>query len=372
MYNNRNLQVIEALISLTQLKKAFACRLTQLAIALCLLAMMPSGAQAQQRTVTLSVKDITVSQCLKTIEQKTGISFFVNGKNIDMTRKVSISAQKKNVEQVLQELFAGTNVSYKLVDNRYVLSAKQPKAAPQSTKKRTVKGTVKDKSGEPLIGVSIILKGTSTATLTDIDGNYTLSVPQDNATLEFTYIGYTAQEITVKGETLNVLMAEESQALGEVVVTALGIKKEAKALTYNVQQLNSGDVTGVKDANFMNSLSGKVAGVQINSASSGIGGGVKVVMRGTKSISGNNNALYVIDGIPMPQLQTTQPNDLYTGMGQSGDGASMLNPEDIESMSSDSSRCHCLRSLSSWYSSLSGRSRWACNCLAWPTCRPNC
>lgn len=187
MYNNRNLQVIEALISLTQLKKAFACRLTQLAIALCLLAMMPSGAQAQQRTVTLSVKDITVSQCLKTIEQKTGISFFVNGKNIDMTRKVSISAQKKNVEQVLQELFAGTNVSYKLVDNRYVLSAKQPKAAPQSTKKRTVKGTVKDKSGEPLIGVSIILKGTSTATLTDIDGNYTLSVPQDNATLEFTY-----------------------------------------------------------------------------------------------------------------------------------------------------------------------------------------
>lgn len=333
MYNNRNLQVIEALISLTQLKKAFACRLTQLAIALCLLAMMPSGAQAQQRKVTLSVKDITVSQCLKTIEQKTGISFFVNGKNIDMTRKVSISAQKKNVEQVLQELFAGTNVSYKLVDNRYVLSAKQRKAAPQSTKKRTVKGTVKDKSGEPLIGVSIILKGTSTATLTDIDGNYTLSVPQDNATLEFTYIGYTAQEITVKGETLNVLMAEESQALGEVVVTALGIKKEAKALTYNVQQLNSGDVTGVKDANFMNSLSGKVAGVQINSASSGIGGGVKVVMRGTKSISGNNNALYVIDGIPMPQLQTTQPNDLYTGMGQSGDGASMLNPEDIESMS---------------------------------------
>lgn len=103
-------------------------------------------------------------------------------------------------------------------------------------------------------------------------------------------------------------MSQNTQALNEVVVTALGIKKEAKALSYNVQQLNSDDITGVKDANFMNALAGKVAGVEISSSSSGIGGGVKVVMRGAKSISNNNNVLYVIDGIPMPSLQTTQPN----------------------------------------------------------------
>jgi TonB-linked SusC/RagA family outer membrane protein len=131
----------------------------------------------------------------------------------------------------------------------------------------------------------------------------------------------------------DIVMVDETIGLEDVVVTALGIKKESKALTYNVQELKAREVVGVKDANFMNSLAGKVAGVAINTSSSGIGGGVKVVMRGAKSISGNNNALYVIDGIPMPSLQTTQPSDYYTGMGQSGDGASMINPEDIESMS---------------------------------------
>jgi TonB-linked SusC/RagA family outer membrane protein len=131
----------------------------------------------------------------------------------------------------------------------------------------------------------------------------------------------------------DIVMVDETIGLEDVVVTALGIKKESKALTYNVQELKAREVVGVKDANFMNSLAGKVAGVAINTSSSGIGGGVKVVMRGAKSISGNNNALYVIDGFPMPSLQTTQPSDYYTGMGQSGDGASMINPEDIESMS---------------------------------------
>ena len=103
--------------------------------------------------------------------------------------------------------------------------------------------------------------------------------------------------------------------------------------SYNVQEVSAGEIVGVKDANFMNSLSGKIAGVSINPSSSGIGGGAKVVMRGTKSISNNNNALYVIDGIPMPSLHTNQPTNFYSGHGQSGDGASMINSEDIESMS---------------------------------------
>ena len=132
---------------------------------------------------------------------------------------------------------------------------------------------------------------------------------------------------------MKVTLLEDNKVLNEVVVTALGIKKEAKALSYNVQEVKGSEIVGVKDANFMNGLAGKVAGVAINSSSSGIGGGVKVVMRGAKSINGNNNALYVIDGIPMPSLEATQPKDFYTGMGQSGDAASMINPDDIESMS---------------------------------------
>lgn len=141
------------------------------------------------------------------------------------------------------------------------------------------------------------------------------------------------KELPVVGSVLNVTLEDDSQVLNEVVVTALGIRKEAKALSYNVQEVSASEIVGVKDANFVNSLSGKIAGVVINSSSSGIGGGAKVVMRGAKSLSGNNNALYVIDGIPMPSLETTQPDDFMTGMGQSGDGASMINPEDIETMS---------------------------------------
>src|SRR3712207_5449522 len=153
------------------------------------------------------------------------------------------------------------------------------------------------------------------------------------STLVVSYLGYKNQEVSADSKNLRVSMSQNSEELNEVVVTALGIKKEAKALTYNVQQLSNNDITGVKDANFMNALLGKVAGVQINASSSGIGGGVKVVMRGAKSITNNNNALYVIDGIPMPSLQTAQPSDYFSGQGQSGDGASMINPEDIESMS---------------------------------------
>ena len=196
-----------------------------------------------------------------------------------------------------------------------------------------VTGTVTDSNGDPLIGVSVIIKGTQMGTQTNIDGEYSINASSGDV-LKFSYIGYTTQEIKVaSATTINVTMQEDNKVLDEVVVTALGIKRSEKALTYNTQQINAGEITAVKDANFVNALSGKVAGLNINSSSAGIGGGSKVVLRGSKSLSGNNNALYVIDGIPMPSLESKQSEDLFTGMGQSGDGASMINPEDIESIS---------------------------------------
>ena len=196
-----------------------------------------------------------------------------------------------------------------------------------------VTGTVTDSNGDPLIGVSVIIKGTQMGTQTNIDGEYSINASSGDV-LKFSYIGYTTQEIKVASATsINVTMQEDNKVLDEVVVTALGIKRSEKALTYNTQQINAGEITAVKDANFVNALSGKVAGLNINSSSAGIGGGSKVVLRGSKSLSGNNNALYVIDGIPMPSLESKQSEDLFTGMGQSGDGASMINPEDIESIS---------------------------------------
>lgn len=196
-----------------------------------------------------------------------------------------------------------------------------------------IKGTVKDANNEPLIGVNVMVKGTTTGAITDLDGNFSLQAKK-GAVLVISYTGYTSQEIVVKDNApLNIILKENLTELTEVVVTALGIKKETKALTYNVQEVKAAELVTVKDANFMNALTGKIAGVTINTTSSGVGGGARVVMRGTKSISGNNNALYVVDGIPLPNLSSTQPGDLYTGMGQSGDGISTLNPDDIESVS---------------------------------------
>ena len=196
-----------------------------------------------------------------------------------------------------------------------------------------IKGIVKDLRGEPMIGVNITIKDTSTGVITNMDGEFTLNVKK-NDVLIVSYIGYDTKNIVIEKEGfLNIVLQESQVNLSEVVVTALGIKRETKALTYNVQEIKAAEIVGVKDANFMNGLAGKIAGVTINTSSTGIGGGARVVMRGTKSISGNNNALYVVDGIPLPSIQSEQPSDLYTGMGQSGDGISSLNVDDIESMS---------------------------------------
>ena len=151
----------------------------------------------------------------------------------------------------------------------------------------------------------------------------------------YSSVGYSSQEkkLSGGGKTLviNVVLKEQTQQLGEVVVTALGIKREEKALSYNVQQVNSEELTKVKDANFINALNGKVAGVTINRSSSGIGGASKVIMRGQKSIEKSNNALYVVDGVPMLSLTRSQGEGKYNSDG-STESIADINPEDIESM----------------------------------------
>ncbi|HAC40956.1 MAG TPA: SusC/RagA family TonB-linked outer membrane protein, partial [Rikenellaceae bacterium] len=202
---------------------------------------------------------------------------------------------------------------------------------------RIITGTVVDQNNEPLIGAGVVVEGQSTiGTITDVSGNYSLTVPEDAKQLRYSYIGMVDQLIDIEGRTvINVTLTEDATVLEGVVVTALGIKRAEKAVTYNVQKLDE-KVFVTREANLVNSLSGKIAGVQINETAAGAGSETKVVMRGAKSISGNNNALYVLDGIPLPTLSTTKPGDswsIYSGSGLSGDGMSMLNSEDIADMS---------------------------------------
>lgn len=198
---------------------------------------------------------------------------------------------------------------------------------------RTVKGTVTDTSGEPLIGVSVIVEGTSFGTQTNIDGEFSIKA-EPGKVLKFTYIGYRPVSMSVPASgDISLVMEEEVTALDEVVVTALGIKREQKALSYNVQTVKGDAFTSNKDANFINSLAGKVAGVNISSSSAGSGSAARVIMRGTKSLSGNDNALYVIDGIPMFDVNTGSEDGGTMAKQPGSSSVADINPDDIESMS---------------------------------------
>ena len=163
-----------------------------------------------------------------------------------------------------------------------------------------VSGIVIGVDKEPIIGATIQDKSNQTGVITDVEGRFTINASSRNAVLRVGYIGMKSEEIKVEGRSqITIILQEEAVKIDEVVVTALGIKRQEKALSYNVQQVKAEDITTVKDANFINSLTGKVAGVTINASSSGVGGASKVILRGNKSISQSSNALYVIDGIPM-------------------------------------------------------------------------
>ena len=299
---------------------------------LVVLQLSAENSYAQRMRIAISMSNVSVEQVLNKIEETSDYVFLYNDETIQKSRIVSVRSKSGKITDILDDIFKGTDISYTVIDKQIILS--KSNKVNQNTKAIQIKGTVKDALGEPLIGVSVLVKGTSNGTVTDLDGKFSLNVSVGDI-LEFSYVGYAAQSVTVKNANpLDIVLSEDAQALDEVVVTALGIKREAKALTYNVQEIKAAGITKVKDANFVNSLSGKIAGVTINQSSSGTGGSSRVVMRGTKSLFGENNALYVLDGIPMQGLRTKQSDNFYESVEVAdGDGISNINPEDIESMS---------------------------------------
>lgn len=198
----------------------------------------------------------------------------------------------------------------------------------------TVSGLVKDKEmGEPLVGVSVSVKGTKNATMTDLNGNYTIQTSAKDV-LEFKYVGMKNAEETVGNrKIINVSLSPNAESLGEVVVTAMGIKRQSETLTYSAQTVGGKDVNDIKSINMINSLQGKSAGLQITPNSTGAGGSSKILFRGNKSISGSNQPLIVIDGVPtMTNTTTSQVSSDYGGERDAGDVMSTINPDDIASI----------------------------------------
>lgn len=196
----------------------------------------------------------------------------------------------------------------------------------------TVSGTVTGSDGGALIGVNILVKGSSNGTTTDENGQYRFSVP-DDAVLVFSYTGFETQEIAVGGKTVIDVVMKEGSTLDEVVVSALGISRKKKSLGYAVTELNGDDVSTVKESNVASSLAGKVAGVVVYKNTSGAGGAARVIIRGNNSLSGNNEPLYVVDGVPIDNANNATSESFEFRVNDSGNGISDINPDDIESIS---------------------------------------
>ena len=194
----------------------------------------------------------------------------------------------------------------------------------------TVTGTVTDQFGDPVIGATVKVVGSTVGVVTDLDGNYSISVPS-NGKLEYSYIGCSTQVVPVGGKSnVNVTMKEESMAIDEVVVTALGVKRQARSLGYSTTQVKGDDFTMARDANLGNALSGKIAGVSVAGNATGSTGSSRVIIRGNASLTGNNMPLYVVDGVPFDN--TNQGSAGTWGGADMGDGLNNINADDIESI----------------------------------------
>ena len=309
-------------------------RKSKLFRALLILLLIAVPVQWAAAQLTLSTPRTTLGTVIKQIQSQSKYQFFYNDKLSTVTVE-PLKVKDASLEQVLNTLLKNKDISYKIEENIIYLSEKENSDSlqQQSGKERTITGQVVDAKGEPLIGVSILVKGTTDGAITDLDGNYKIVTKSNNPVIVYSYIGYKTQEIPLKGQTaINITMMNDTQVIDEVVVTALGIKRSEKALSYNVTQVDAESALAVKDANFINSLNGKVAGLNINSSSSGIGGASKVVMRGSRGIEQSSNALYVIDGIPMYNLSASGGSEEMQSQG-STEAIADINPDDIESMS---------------------------------------
>ena len=312
------------------MNKKFIQQIQCLVTFLFMIVLTAAPGEARSQTpvkVTLSLKNVRMQAVMNEIEKQTKY-LFVTQQDVDLNRIVSVEVRDRALSEALDQMTAGSGVEYVIKAPSIILSVKKA-AEPAS-----VSGVVRDAAGRPIIGAAVLVRGTTTGVSTDGDGAFALQVPPpaESAQLEINYLGYEPVVVTVGRRTrFDITMHESASEIESVVVTALGIKRSEKALAYTVAQVAPEDVTRVKDANFVNALSGKVAGAVINPSSSGVGGVSKVVMRGMKSIMQSSNTLYVIDGIPMFN------NSSKGGMEFNSRGATEsiadLNPDDIASMS---------------------------------------
>lgn len=288
---------------------------------------------AQKALVNLEAHNQTVQDVLDEIENQSDYTFFFNNKHVDLNRRVSVNANKSDIFQVLNTIFEGTNVRYSVVDRKIVLSAETASVSQQKNTK-SITGKIIDANKEPVIGVNVIVKGQSSiGTITDIDGNFTLNVPE-NSTLQVSYIGYNTQEVPVEGKTtFNIVLKEDTKTLDEVVVVGYGTMKKSD-ITGSVASVKVDDLKEGVSTSVDQMLVGKSAGVNVVQSSGEPGGGFSVNIRGASSINGGVSPLYVIDGIPIDNSRPVSQGSIvgFDSNRSPRNPMSSINPADIESI----------------------------------------
>ena len=286
---------------------------------------------AQKTHLSLNYKNAELISVLDNIEQATEFYFLYNEKLLDTRRKVDINVDNELIMDILDDLFEGTGINYTIVDRKIILA---PEFVAEKTllQQNRITGRVVDETGTPLIGVAVSVQGTTVGALTDLNGNYSLNIPAGATTLSFSFIGMQTETVAIGSQTvINVTLRDTAIALGDVVVTALGISRERKTLTYSVTEVAGESVAQVKEMNLGNALAGRIAGVNASGSATGPMGSTRVIIRGNTSLGSDNQPLYVVNGVPMIVQNLGAPGQ-YGGR-DSGDGLASINPDDIESIS---------------------------------------
>ena len=305
-------------------------KLTVLMLIVCL-SQMVAATYAQTTKLSLSIKNETLEYVLKQIEKQSEFLFFYNLEEINKNEKISITKKNANIQDVLDAIATKTGLKYTIKDRHIVLTTEISSPVTGIIQQnRKITGTVNDTFG-PIAGANIIQKGTTNGTTTDVNGNYSIEVPE-NAVLQISFIGYIQQDIAVKGKSIiDVLLKEDTQALEEVVVVGYGTMKK-KDLTGAVASVKMDDAPVGTVSTISHALAGKAAGLQVSAVSAQPGGGTNFRIRGAASVNASNDPLIIIDGFP---ISTPNEDKIKTGKYSSGTTDNILasiNPNDIESI----------------------------------------
>lgn len=283
--------------------------------------------------VTITLKNQSIRQALKEIERLSDYKFFYNNDLSSLDKVVTLSAKNESIESVMSKLLAGTDISYKQDNNNLIVLTLKATSPKQSNNDQKIKGTVVDETKQPVIGANIVVEGTTNGTITDLDGNFSLQVPE-NAELRVSYIGYLDQRVKVgKSTSLHIILKEDTQTLDEVIVVGYGTMKKSD-ITGSVASVKLDDLKEGATTSVDQMLLGKSAGVNVVQSSGEPGGGFSVNIRGASSINGGVSPLYVIDGVPIDNSRPVSQGSIvgFSDSRSPRNPMSSINPADIESL----------------------------------------